>query len=341
LYRKKEKKSMHSISVRFLLSLGMIVVLTATGCGLTAAGGPDVPATLPPALAQPTSPPTSTAVPHLATPGSGVDAVANAHDNEESETAAEKNVRSGDEFRINRFERPFTANEMEYLPQIDIVGMSMTQDDTWYYVQVKLVGTDPATGELSGLYGVEFDLNVDGKTEVLLLAQGPIGSAWSAEGVALYADLNGDIGGTSSRPDDIYAGNGYESKVYESGQVLMPDQGDDPDLAWVRSSKDNAIVEIAMKKSVLKDYAKWMWNPLASAYPLDPTKFYFNDTFSEERAGSPNKGSEFYPVKGLAGFDNTCRVPANFQPTGSEPMGCQVSKPQGDLEFEGGGGYPG
>jgi hypothetical protein len=101
------------------------------------------------------------------TPGSSSDAVANAHDNDESKSFEERNVLVGDEFRINRFERPFTADTMEYLPQIDIVGMSMTQDENWYYVQIKVVGADPATGELSGLYGVEFDLNVDGKTESL------------------------------------------------------------------------------------------------------------------------------------------------------------------------------
>jgi len=333
---------MHNARVRFLLSLGMIAILATSGCGLPipgAGGGgapPDEPAaTLPPA--QPTTPPTSTAIPHLMTPGASSDAVANAHDNEESEIFEERNVRAGDEFRINRFERPFTADTMDYLPQIDIVGMSMTQDDNWYYVQIKLVGTDPATGELSGLYGVEFDLNADGKTEVLFLAQGPVGSDWTAEGVKMYADLNGDIGGTSSRPDDIYSGDGYETLVYDSGQVLAPDQGDDPDIGWVRGSTSTNVVEIALKKSVLKDYPTWMWNPLASAYPLDPKQFYFNDTFTQERAGSPTKG-EFYPLKELAGFDNTCRVPANFDAEGDEPMGCAVKK-QKDLEFgEGGGG---
>ena len=258
-----------------------------------------------------------------------------------SKNFEERNVQSGDEFRINRFERPFTAETMDYLPHIDIVGMSMTEDADWYYIQIKVVGTDPATGELSGLYGVEFDLTLDGKTEFLFLAQGPVGSEWTAQGVSMHADLNGDIGGTSSRPDDIYSGDGYETKVYDSGQVLVADQGGDPDLGWVRGSTQTNVVEIALKKAVLKDYPKWLWNPLASAYPLDPTKFYFNDTFTLERAGSPTKG-EFYPLKELAGFDNTCRVPAGFQPDGSEPLGCSVAvQKQRDLEFAApGSGYP-
>jgi hypothetical protein len=263
-------------------------------------------------------------------PGSGATALANAHDNDESTTFAEKTIRGGDEFRINRFERPFTAPDMEYLPQIDIVGMSMTKDDTFYYVQIKLAGVNPATGELDGIYGVEFDLNIDGKTELLLLAQGPFTSEWTTNGVTAYADTNGDIGGISSKPDDIYAGNGYETIVFDSGK------GEDPDFVWARGNASNSVIELAFKQEALKDYKTWMWNPLASANPLDPTKFYFNDTLTEQRAGSPVKGDN-YPVKELAGFDNTCRVPVGFEATGSEPMGCSVQGPQKDLDFS---GYP-
>jgi hypothetical protein len=268
---------------------------------------------------------------HLVQPSAGVTAVANAHDNEQSLTFEERTVRGGDEFRLNRYERPFTATDMAYLPHIDnIVGMSMTKDDNWYYVQIKLVGTDPASGDLSGTYGVEFDLNIDGKTEVMILARAPLGAEWSTDGVTIHADLNGDIGGISSRPDDIYAGNGYETIVFDSGQ------GEDPDVAWARANAANAVVEIAVKQEVLRDYPKWMWNPLAAAFPVDPTTFYYNDTFTPERAGSPVRGDPNYPLKELAAFDNTCRVPANFQATGGEPMGCAVAE-QKDIDYE---GYP-
>lgn len=321
--------------VMFFVSVGMLVVFTATACGLPSLPGSSTATLPPPPATSTTAPePSPVAIQHVLVPSAGVTAIANAHDNEESETGAtDKSVRGGDEFRINRFERPFTATDMTYLPQIDIVGMSMTKDDNFYYVQIKLAGFDAQTSNLSGIYGVEFDLNVDGKTEVLVLVQGPLGTEWTTDGVTVYADANGDIGGTSSRPDDIYTGNGYETIIFDSGK------GEDPDLAWARASSNNAVMEIAFKQSVLKEYAKWMWNPLASAYPLDPSKFYFNDTFTEQRAGSPIKGDN-YPLKELAGFDNTCRVPANFEATGSEPMGCQVQGPQDDLEFETGSGYP-
>jgi hypothetical protein len=321
-----------SRSSMLAVSLAGVIALTATSCGLPSI--PGVSPTDPP----PTVIPTFTIVPepspvviqHLVQPSAGSEAIANAHDNEESETYEEKTIRAGDDFRINRFERPFTTPDMVYLPHIDIVGMGMTRDDTWYYVQIKLAGADP-NGELSGIYGVEYDLNVDGKTEILLMVQGPLGPEWTTDGVTAYADTNGDIGGISSRPDDIYTGNGYETIIFDSGQ------GDDPDAAWARANAANGIVEIAFKQETLRDFPKWMWNVFASGNPVDPTMFYFNDTLTLERAGSPVKG-EYYPVKELAAFDNTCRVPAGFQATGSEPMGCQVViEKQEDLDFE---GYP-
>ncbi len=321
--------------LRFFVSIGIIVILTASGCSLLP--GKATPPPLPPTADAPAgdvpSAPNPALIQHLTKPTSGNKAVANAHDNDESATFAEKSVRSGDEFRINRFERPFTATDMNYLPHIDIVGMSMTQDDEWFYVQIKVVGLDAQTGNLSGLYGVEFDLNVDGKTEILVLAQGPLGKDWTTDGVTVYADTNGDIGGLSSKPDDIYTGNGYETILFDSGV------GQDPDAAWARSNSDNFVVELAFKKELMKDYPTWMWNPLASDHKLDPTTFYYNDTLTEARAGSPTKGNVNYPLKELAGFDNTCRVPANFEPNGSEPMGCGVSK-QNDVEFTPGSGYP-
>jgi len=325
---------MYRNRLAFFVSLGMIVASTVTSCGLPIPGLATEPPT---ATLSPTSTvapqPSPVLIEHLVQPSAGVTAIANAHDNEQSETYAEKTVRGGDDFRINRFERPFTANDMEYLPHIDIVGMSMTKDDAWYYVQIKVVGANPATSALDGIYGVEFDLNVDGKTEILLMAQGPLGPDWTTNGVTAYVDNNGDIGGISSRPDDIYTGNGYDTIVFDSGQ------GEDPDGAWARANAANGIVEIAFKQETLRDFPKWMWNVFASGNPVDPSKFYFNDTLTLERAGSPVKG-ENYPLKELAAFDNTCRVPANFEATGAEPMGCQVNV-QEDVEFTPGtGGYP-
>jgi len=308
---------------RLIFAIVSVLTIVLQACALPSFSAPA--ATEPPA---PEQPPAQPAIVHSVIPSAGSSQVSNAHDNEESTTFEEKSVRAGDEFENNRFERPFTAQDMAYLPYIDIVDAGMTEDDNFYYTQIKLVGVDSATGAVKGFYGQEFDLDIDGRTEVLILAKAPTGSDWTTDGVVVYVDGNGDIGGLSSRSDDAYTGNGYEAAVFDAGN------GDDPDLAWVRFVNSSApIVELAFKKSVLEDVPTFMFSVLSSDNALDPTKMYFNDTFTEERAGSPVKGNAYYPLNELAAFDNTCRLPSGFQPTGSEPYGCQVGKPDAVYEW--------
>lgn len=54
-----------------------------------------------------------------------------------------KSVRFGDVFDANRFERPFTVEDMTYLPYIDIFDFEMTSDLDWYYVDISMIGPDP------------------------------------------------------------------------------------------------------------------------------------------------------------------------------------------------------
>jgi hypothetical protein len=319
----KEKKMRTKPSLIIAHWLGIAMLLQA--CGLPAIGASPTATQPPLALTQP---PAQPAVVHSVIPSTGTDQVSSAHDNEESTTFADKSVRGGDEFRINRFERPFTAGDMTYLPYIDIVDIGMSKDTNFYYVQIKLAGVDPDTKGVKGYYGVEFDLNKDGKTETLVLAKAPTGPDWTTDGVQVFVDSNGDIGGLSSKPDAVYAGNGYETKVFDSGN------GSDPDLAWARFINNSSpVVEIAFKKSALKDIPNFMFSVLASGNQVDPTKMYYNDTISEQNAGSPIKGNKYYPLKELSAYDNTCRLPAGFQPDGTEPYGCSVGGPNGDIQF--------
>src|SRR5690349_20421715 len=92
-------------------------------------------------------------VSHEIVPSEGVTDRATAHDNDNALSFDKKVVRSGDEFFRNRFERPFTANEMEYLPDLDIVNFSITSDDTFFYIRISMVGLDPKTQSLTGFYG--------------------------------------------------------------------------------------------------------------------------------------------------------------------------------------------
>ena len=114
---------MKSKSVLFITKF-MIFALLLQACGLPSFGSNPEPtvviATEPPLVA--TQPPAQPAIVHSVIPNAGSTQVSNAHDNEESTTFEEKSVRGGDDFRNNRFERPFTSVDMAYLPHIDIVA---------------------------------------------------------------------------------------------------------------------------------------------------------------------------------------------------------------------------
>ncbi len=319
---------------RVLTVVLFVVAFALQACGAKKAAEPEV------APEVVNEPPAQPEVVHSMIPNAGPNAVANAHDNEESTSFESKSVSNGDIFDVNRFERPFTAGDMTYLPYVDIADISMSEDPNFYYIQIKLVGVDAETGGIKGMYGVDFDLNTDGKAEVLLLAEAPAGAAWSTDGVSLYVDEDDNVGGQSIKPDEVYAGNGFENLVFNSAS------GDDPDMAWAHFVNTSApIVEFAVKKSILENTPKFMWSAMASASAIDPTRLYYNDSFSLARAGSPKKGDQYYPLNELAGFDNTCRLPAGFVATGAEPLGCVVGAPEGGGEGPaasssgGGGGF--
>ena len=40
---------------------------------------------------------------------------------------------------------------------------------------------------------------------------------------------------------------------------------------------------------------------------------FYNDRFTEEEAGSPEKSEKYYPLKELYAFDNACREAFGFQ----------------------------
>jgi hypothetical protein len=270
-------------------------------------------------------------VTHNIIPAEGINDRATAHDNDNALSFDKKVVRSGDEFFRNRFERPFTADEMEYLPDLDIVNFSITNDDTFFYIRISFVGLEPKTQTLTGFYGIEIDRNGDGRAEILLATHGPYSEEFSAENVAVYVDMNSDIGGSKiNRPDD-FKSDGFETVIYDLGQSVYPDK--DPDLAWVRLTNDGSLpaIEMAYKKWIFEDGKEaFMWSVDASGSAIDPSKFYIHDFISAEDAGAANNEDPNYPIKSLAAFDNTCRVPLGFVALGSEPMGCFIKA--GDSE---------
>lgn len=235
-------------------------------------------------------------------------------------TAPEHRAPYGDSYRINLFERPFTQNVMDYIPPLDITTFRLHQDANFYYVTIQLVSGDP-NDPLGIDYGVELDTDHDGVGDYLIWAHPPYASAWSTETVRVYQDTNHDSGGRSPEKSDApYSGNGYETLVFDQGQ------GSDPDLAWVRLDPRSAsALQFAFKRSLAGN--AFLWGAWADAGLKDPAQFSYNDRFTEEQAGSPEKSEAYYPIKAVYQVDNTCWAPFGFNPTGYEPHLCPPPAP--------------
>ena len=242
-----------------------------------------------------------------------------ANDINSSAGAAKKVAPPGsDTFVKDLFERPFNATTMDtYFPYIDIVDTQGYIDDTWGYATITLSGAD-ANGHLPAKYGVELDLNRDGRGDWLIIASNPSSTAWSTQGVQAWKDTNGDVGGiTPVVSDKTSNSDGYETLVFDQGKG-----SDNPDGAWVRiSPDDNKTVQLAFKLSMLgspKLYAMGAW----AGSDLNPAQFDYNDHMTHLQAGDPDPGIQLYPIKGLSEIDNTCRLAIGFVPTGNEPGLC-------------------
>lgn len=324
--------------------LALMFVLQACG-GSPTAEPTEAPAETQAVEAAVTEAPTVEPIVHSVIPQGGTKDRAYAHDNENSTNFENKNVRFGDEFQKNRFERPFTSNDMAYLPDLDIVDFGITSDDQFFYINIILAGKDAATGTLTGIYGVEIDRDADGRAELMLGALPNYSTEFTAENVVVLADSNGDVGGpTINRPDPGFEGDGFDGIIFDLSQNIHPD---DPDLAWVRFVDGNKpSIEIAYRKWIFRGGdEKFMWSVFAQSAEqgLDVTGFYPHDIINEADAGSPDKNNPNYPIKLLAAMDNTCRVPLGFQAIGTEPLGCQTRGSadiavEEEVADEGGGG---
>lgn len=236
-------------------------------------------------------------------------------------TAPENRAPYGDSYKLNRFERPFTQTAMNYLPDVDILTFRINADQNWYYVTMQLSGPNSAGG-LTADYALELDFDRDGHGDYLIWAKPPFASSWTTDGVAVYMDSNNDTGGLSpERADADFSGNGYDQVLIDSGR-----NGLDPDLAWARLDPHSpTAIQFAFKKSLVG--GAFMWGVWADLGLRDPSQFNYNDYFTEEQAGSPEKSETmFYPIKAVFAVDNTCRVPYGFNPTGYEPLLCPLDE---------------
>lgn len=250
-----------------------------------------------------------------------------AGDHDSSLTAHQKHAPNGDRFTFGVYERPFNADAMDqYYPELDIVDTFVYLDQDWIFAVLEVNDFDPE-GRLNGKYGVEFDLNRDGKGDVLVLVINPSSSEWTTEGVQVYHDRNGGVGGKKPMVSDDRPGDGYEHLVFDSGV------GNDPDLAWVRVTTGSVFVEMAIKPSAINNAERYLMNMWAGRENLAPELFDFNDFLTHEQAGAANRDYEyFYPIKALSEIDNSCKMNVGFEPVGYEPGLCitLIPKESGD-----------
>lgn len=230
-----------------------------------------------------------------------------------------KRAFTGDRFTLGKFERPYNANTMDvYFPNFDITSANLYQDDTWVYVHMTMVGRD-ANDAFPGQFAAEVDTTMDGKGEFLVMVTNPTSAEWSTDGVQVFLDQNKDVGGENTvNTDSEGGGDGYETVAFDQGT------GNDPDMAWARlSPSDHNSIDMAFKTTLLQGDKTYMLGLWAAADALDPSKFDLNDHYTHEQAGAANEEqTSFYPIKGLAELDNTCRAAMGFVPNGNEPAGC-------------------
>jgi hypothetical protein len=253
-------------------------------------------------------------------PGAISGAIAVANDSNLKTTPEVKYAVGGDFYDLNRFERPFTQNDMNYLPAVDIVNLRIAKDATWYYASMELAGPDPTTNSLNADYALEVDWNRDGRGDLLIWARPLYTTDWSTTPVTVYKDANGDVGGTDPlRSDAPSSGDGYETVIFNGGQ------GTDPDLAWVRIAPDMPnTIQFAFKLSILEGVSTYLVNGRVDAGIKDPPKFNYNDFFTLPDAGSPLHNDANYPEKAVYSVDNTCRLAVGFTANGSEPLVCAI-----------------
>lgn len=240
------------------------------------------------------------------------------HDEIDTSNTAGQKLALGDSYRLGTFERPFTADVMDYYQENDLLEVQISKDDNFYYLVLDIVGPNKDSGILSATHGVEFDTDYDGRGDVLLFAKGSGSAEWTIEGVSVYSDTNNDVGGSRPVVPDTNDGNGYDQVLFSINDL------NDPDAAWQKAAGDQ--VYLAVKRSLVGN-SRFYLRAWADSGLADPSKFDYNDAFSEEQAGSATKANALYPVGQLNLMDSTCWIAYNLEPTGNELGGCYQLKP--------------
>ncbi len=309
----------------------VLVLLTMVACifpsvTATPAGDSTIPSeplqTSEPLETSTSSTPTAT-ITHLATPGAGAGAESSIGDTISGDTAQQgvpNEPPGGDMYLYNLYERPFNALTQDvFFPDLDIRTAQLGLESPWMYVTIQLYGLDPATGALAGHYGIEIDLDVDGRGEWLIMADAPLSDDWSVVGVRAWNDTNSNVGqAVACYADPPQTTDSYDLLYFDQGV------GNDPDAAWARYVGGTPpAVQIAFKHSMIGLDNKFMWGVWADQGVNQPEWFDYHDHFTYDEAGAPfSYLTAYYPIKAIAELDNTCRMAYGFTLVGNEPCLC-------------------
>ncbi|MEW6716848.1 MAG: SdrD B-like domain-containing protein [Chloroflexota bacterium] len=317
------------------------VVQTLTAEAILQAGGAVTTSGTPQPAEMELPTPTAT-LEHKVRPGQGAPVVSAIFDTISGDTAQQGQTNQplgGDYWLYNLYERPFNAQTQDiFFPDLDIRQAQMGHQDLWMYVTIELYGTRPETNALEATYGVEIDLDLDGRGDWLIEVTAPLENDWTVNGVRVWEDTDNDVGGEIAcyaDPPQPEEEDSYDNLVFDQGI------GDDPDAAWARNlSGDPPRVQIAFKHSLINNDVYFMWGVWADQGVNEPQWFDYHDHFTHEEAGSPFSYLPTFPIKAIFEVDNTCRWTYGFEPDGDEPCLCAgaLGTPEAPGEEGGEGG---
>lgn len=255
---------------------------------------------------------TAVVVTHLVVPGEAIFK----NDQKVNDCSTGERVRLGaatligedcDAWDEQKLERPAAAANGPYTAGLDIINALMGSNQQWLFGKLALYETDPANLPADFHAGFEIDTDLDSRGEYLIMVSGVPTGEWSTDGVQVWQDSDGLVGGARPHRADTSSGNGYETLIFNGGL------GDDPDLAWVRLNRANGLsVEFAFKAALVpanQVFAWWGWTFGAG---FDPAKMEVVDLRQDS---------------GTWMVDNTCAWIFNAKPTNLQINICPFQYP--------------
>jgi hypothetical protein len=238
---------------------------------------------------------------------------------------------AGDDFLHNLFERPIDQNHA-YRPDLDILSATLSMDSRWYFVTILVDGLQAGQAALNAPYGVELDVDVNGRGDFVVWARPPFPKTWARENMTVYGSSKDTVGGPHPLLSDApWKGDTYD-KILFDGQ-----KSSQLNAAWVRiSPSDPKSLQIAFSPDIINKPIRFLWSVWADDGIKDPSRFDYNDQFTKQQAGSPYKwDSNYYPTKSINSVDNTCRSAYGFTAHGNLPGECQLPPTPGPQATQG------